>query len=654
MSWMEKLCKTYDNCSNYIGKPADIRLLPICHTTQNAQIEIVIDESGMFKDAHVIPKHPKSEAATDIPCTEDSGNRTGSRPTCHPLCDKLQYIAGDFLKFGGEVTSGFAKKPEEPHQIYLELLSKWCTSQYRHPKVEAIYKYVCRGTTIADLCAKGILPKDERTGYLLKEWINTKVAIPLIFGVMPNGNLPEEAFVRWRVEIPGDPQTAIWTDSAVWKSWFDYYSSTLTTLGLCQVTGKFIPLARLHPANLRRAGDKAKIVSANDDKGFTYRGRFTDSTDHQACSIGFEVSQKAHNALRWLIARQGYRHDTQAVVAWCVADKPVPDPFADSRHFLLDEEDLSKKSLKESLVIPSSPANVAQDFALRLKRKIMGYKEVLGDENDIVVLSLDSATTGRMSITYYRELTSSEFLTRIETWHEQCCWFQNYSKGVHFIGAPSPYDIAEVAYGQGSVKKLLRSTIRQILPCIIDAAPIPRHLVENCVRRACKRSSGEKRDLEWEKALGVACALYRKHVQNERIYQMALETDLTSRDYLYGRLLAIAERLEEVALGITKENRPTNAARLMQRFADHPYATWLAIEKALNPYKIRLSTKRGPFLSKMNGLMDEVMTAFKTEEFKSCAKLSGEFLLGYHCQREALKNKIDKINVEESTEESEE
>ena len=44
--------------------------------------------------------------------------------------------------------------------------------------------------------------------------------------------------------------------------------------------------------------------------------------------MSFVATQKAHNALRWLIARQGYRSGDQVFVAWEMAGKPVPDPFA--------------------------------------------------------------------------------------------------------------------------------------------------------------------------------------------------------------------------------------------------------------------------------------------------------------------------------------
>ena len=117
---------------------------------------------------------------------------------------------------------------------------------------------------------------------------------------------------------------------------------------------------------------------------------------------------------------------------------------------------------------------------------------------------------------------------------------------------------------------------------------------------------------------------------------MALETERDSRDYLYGRLLAVAEHMESRALYVTGEIRDTNAAKLMQRFSERPYSTWLQIEQALVPYKTRLQARRPGFLKTMKDLLDEIHFMFITEDYMSDAPLTGEFLLGYHCQRRDL------------------
>jgi CRISPR-associated protein Csd1 len=142
------------------------------------------------------------------------------------------------------------------------------------------------------------------------------------------------------------------------------------------------------------------------------------------------------------------------------------------------------------------------------------------------------------------------------------------------------------------------------------------------------------KEWEWEKTLSIACALYRKFKDKEN-HDMALDPNRQTRDYLFGRLLAIADRLEGVALYKSNEKRDTNAARYMQQFAERPNKTWRLIELSLSPYMARLGGAN--FFKR---LIDEVMCKFDPiEDFNSDKPLSGEFLIGYHCQRAELQAK---------------
>lgn len=620
MSWIQKLYETYENCQAMVGYESienEVPLLPICHTTQKAQIEIVIDGDGNFRRASVIPK---KGARTIIPCTESSGGRTsGEAP--HPLCDKLQYIAKDYTKWSGR-KSYFAS--------YIKNLDQWSKSNFTDPKIEAVLKYIEKGKVIGDLIHEKILIPDEN-GRLLAKWERKAgESVPKIFEVSA---LQEDAFIRWVVEIPGNPRTKLWQDPVLWEKWIGYYSSTKKGTSLCFVTGKNEFTADQHPAKLRNDGDKAKIISANDNSGFTFRGRFI--TADQAAAVGFETTQKAHFALRWLINRQGYRKGDQAIVAWATSGASVPKPTDDT---------LSLLGIEDLPIHASAGVSTAQEVALKLKKKIAGYGNELGNLTNVVVLALDSATLGRLSITYYRELSSSDFLQRIGDWHESCAWIHQYDsveildqatgkikkKAISFIGAPSPGDIAEAAYGRHIDDNLRKLTINRLLPCIIDGQQIPHDLVESTVRRASNRIALDT--WEWNKTVSIACALFKKYYPKEN-FQMTIEPDRKTRDYLYGRLLALAESLEQWALNTAHENRETNAARLMQRFAEHPFSTWRTIELALTPYKARLGGKS----IKRQRMIDEVIASFDGSDFLSDRRLSGEFLLGYHCQREFLR-----------------
>lgn len=624
MSWMQKLYETYEACA-VCDQFANEPLMPISHTKQQIHVEITLSGEGEFKAAKVLQKEE-----TLIPATEDSAGRSGAKIAPHPLCDKIQYCAEDYPSFGGKKKSGYSE--------FEALLGDWCNSEFRHPKAEAVLQYVKKGTLVQDLISEKILFANE-SGKLLTGWVGDDS--PEIFKMLtPHPTTKEkdqgDVFIRWNIWNEGAHVSGVWEDESLQQSWMNFDASQKESKGLCFVTGKEMALSANHPRRIRNPGDGAKLISSNDSSGFTFRGRFTDDSGVQACGVGFETTQKAHNALRWLINRQGYRNGDQVIVSWSVGGKPVPDPFQ-STHFLF-ENNAEEIAQGDAVDI----GDVGQSFALKLRRALSGYRANLKVTDDIVVMGLDTAAKGhgRLAITYYREMNGSEFLDRVESWHEQLAWLQNFGKDAHFVGAPSPRDIAEAAYGRRLDDKLRKATVERLLPCIIDERPIPFDFVQSVSHRATNRAGLDR--WEWEKCLGIACSLM-KGFYKERRYQMALERERKTRDYLFGRLLAIADNIEGYALSSAERGRDTMAGRLMQRFADRPFSTWRNIELALTPYKSRLrsSDKTAGFLYKREKLLDEVLCTFQSEDFTDNKALSGEFLLGFHCQRRELFKSAD-------------
>ncbi|MBK6628831.1 MAG: type I-C CRISPR-associated protein Cas8c/Csd1 [Flavobacteriales bacterium] len=655
MSWIEKLYETYDNCD---GRPqfAGHPLLPISHTTQKAHIEIVIGEDGSFISARALTD---DEAETLMPCTEAASGRTGQTPVNFPLIDKLQYVAGDFVPFGGEPTVGFANNPTLPHQWFLADLRKWVNSPFTHPKLTAIEAYVSTGTLMADLVGQKVLLSNG-TGGFLKKWEGEKKEAPALYQALKEA--VEDAVVRWRVQTPGVALSSTWEDPMLIKAWIDYYNDWKTENSpsrLCMVKGHEAPTADMHPTKIRSAGDKAKLISSNDDKGFTFRGRFADpetpssgaalsgkllSAAEQACTVSYEVSQKSHLALRWLVdfdRRQAFRNGSQVFVAWEYSGISLPQPFLNTFQLF------SATKLDTGYI-----GDAGQAFGQRMSKFMNGYRQELGNTAGIAVIGIDCATgnQGRMSILYYRELTGSGFLDQVEAWHTTLAWMQHRildMRAVDFLGAPAPNEIAEAAYGsfeKDKNKKLLKATIERLVPCIIEGRALPKDIVDCAVRRACNRTAfknekvgtkAQPREHAWEQQLGIACSLY-KGWNKQHTYQMGLEEERRTRDYLYGRLLAIADFIEGRALNVAGEKRDTNAARNMQRFAERPYSTWVHIEKSLVPYQQRLNAKRHGFLKLMKKELDAVHCLFIGDDYRKDSKLDGEFLLAFHCQRQRL------------------
>lgn len=179
-----------------------------------------------------------------------------------------------------------------------------------------------------------------------------------------------------------------------------------------------------------------------------------------------------------------------------------------------------------------------------------------------------------------------------------------------------------------------------MIPSILDGQRIPKDIVNNVVHRASNPVAMEP--WEWGKTLSIACSVYKE--SKGGMYEMVLENERKSRDYLFGRLLAVADLLESAALREAGENRQTTAIRLMQRFSEFPYSTWKDIELALIPYASRLGSKSHYYESKIS----EIMELFEGDDFRDNRKLSGEFLLAYHCQKaDQFKKKDDRTIKEE-------
>ncbi|ABR47841.1 CRISPR-associated protein, Csd1 family [Alkaliphilus metalliredigens QYMF] len=637
MNWIHKLYDTYENCKSEVGvarTDSKTPLLPLSHTIVNSNIEIVVDIHGNFRRARNVSK---SEAMTIAPCTEDSASRgNGNNP--HTLFDKLQYVAGDYTSFFND------KRDKKFFIEYIKLLEAWSNSEYKDEKVIAVLNYLKKERLVADLISEKLLEVDENS-HVTNKWFGDKDNKPM---------KTSDIFVRFIVEIPGDVNCRLWENTDILRKYHNHYLNTKTKYGLCYIQGNNMLTTLKHQSKIRGNGDSAKLISANDENGFTYLGRFSDS--NQVVSIAYETSQKAHNALKWLVDIQGQKFGNpkdgqKIIVAWGTKNQTIPQILEDTQGGIFGKEETAIVSTEK-------------EFAQRLNKAIAGYGCDLDTKAEIVIMGLDAATTGRLSIAYYRELYGTDFLNRIKHWHSTCIWQHSYKiiadgfdekgkakfKTISFIGAPSPKDIATIALGSPrenskTQKKhlelkdsLLKATVERLLPCIIDGAKLPYDLVNSVVNRVSNPVSMEK--WEWEKALTITCALVKKYKYDKlkEVWEMALDENQKDRSYIFGRLLAIAQQIEEYALYTTGEKRPTNAERLMHQFKLHPYKTWGIITDKLGPYIARLGSK-GTGLTE---LMTQVNSMIPYEEFTSPKKLDDSYILGYYCQRQVF---IDEKNI---------
>lgn len=631
MSWLEKCYETYENCQQEIGiqkfqaegdKRSYVPLLPVAHTTQLVNIEVELDQNGDFQDARLLAK---DEQTTIIPCTEESSART-SGIVPHPLVDKLQYIAADYPAYGGTKKSGW--------NLYHTQLQDWCSSPYADAKVCAVLRFLEKGCLVASLVKKHILFLDEN-GKMPTKWTGNKDEKPKILETLASAD-QTESFVRFRV---GGIDLA--QDEAVRESFIHYYEMKQQRVDYCTVQGKQMAVSTLSPYKIRNPGDRAKLISSNDSTNYTYRGRFV--TAEQALSIGYETTQKAHSALRWLISKQGCSNGDQTVVVWGTKGEPIPDITADSMD-LGDDFAAAFAQLGQ----PQLPPATESEYAERFNKAIQGYGKALDEKANTVVMILDSATQGRLSIRYYRELAGSELMKNITDWHRNFAWKLNYRsapesaepgqkpkwKRVSFWGAPSPADIAKAAYGEKADKKIIQQTVERLVPCITEGKYLPRDLMLSAVHRATAGIGLEP--WEYQKTCGIACALicgyYHRNKKEDFVMTDGKYVDETidDRSYLFGRILACAEQIERRVQSQTGETRPTNAERLRLVFVQRPAKTTALLQQKLTPYLNRMRAN-GVSRDKRYSTLQELVGRLGAENYTN-KPLNELYLLGYACQ----------------------
>ncbi len=600
MSWENEIYAVYDKALRLTKE--SVMLLPISHSTAKAQIEVRINTSGEFLGANIIEN--ESDAVTVIPVTEDSGARAnGISP--HPFADKLIYIAGDYCEY-----CKAKKGDDDKFTAYIEQLASWKNSDYSHISVNALYAYLSKGTLIHDLISARILAIDT----------NGKLTDDKIQKITQS-----DCFIRFKVI--GVEEERTWLDNSLYDSFIAFSKSCQNKKSMCYATGGQTFCTYKHPSKVLNAGDKGKLFSANDETGFTFRGRFLDK--EQAVSIGYEFSQKMHNALKWLIARQGISIGNLTFVVWNSALSKLPKIFNDSKIIIDDNDDLDMDfdPLPETF----------ETYRGELKTAVFGSRSELDFNDKVMILALDEATTGRISVNMYTELQESEFYENVTNWHINTAWNRySFTKKADYIGSFALPMIAEYTYGverNGKIEcdsKIKNETIIRLIPCVTEGRNIPRDIIQQLVNRASRRTAYDK---TWNTLLEVTCGMIRKSM-NEKGEEitMALDENCTDRSYLFGRLLALAEVSERAAYQ-KGEDRPTNAERFFEKFSSNPLQTWGIIKTRLIPYQNRLDIRLKIYYQ---NIYDDIMQKFDVGSFADNSRLSPLYLLGYSHQRYAL------------------
>lgn len=592
MGLFQKAYETYENHSHLVGIPRVSKepLAPVAHIITSAQIEIMLDQNGKFVKASAVGK---DEPKIIIPVTEESSGRTsGICP--HPLCDQIGYISPTNAK---------------KYDAYVEQLTDWAQSEYSHPMLKPILSYVKGKTIMSDLARAGI------------------------------NNVGEKDIVCWTVVgLDDEYGGSCWTNRTLFEAFIKYYTvkKSADDQVLCMVTGKVTAQARQHLKGIVSINGNAKLISANDTTNFTYRGRF--KTDDQAVTVGYDASQKAHNALKWLAADQGVIIGGRTFLCWNPKGKRLPSM----------KSPLKRKS--------ENPIVEVENYQKELAETLLSYKNNLKPTDDAVIAVFDAATTGRLAVTYYNEMFVSDFLENLKKWDLSCC----FRHSLFGIISPSLEQIIHCAFGTERENKksrkieadenVLKQQMQRLLICRVDGARMPYDIV-HAISQKTMRSLAYKDDKNRNDLCFTACAVIRKyymdHKQEE--YDMALEKEKNDISYQYGRLLAVLEKAERDTYD-KSESRETNAIRMQSAFCSRPAQTArIVIEQLKKSYLPRLSQGSRRFYDCLIGEIYENISGHPESEWNT--PLKETYIIGYYLQKNDLYTA--KNNEMTETEESE-
>lgn len=629
MGFLNDLITTYDSV---IGHEPDgmEKIAPIAHqyrSTTEGVIDVTINTDGEL----VEPKFGIDSKCNErmlIAMTEKSSARTSSAAavTPHGINDKLRFMT---------------RKYRKSYESYRKQLQEWCDSDHSCIQARAVLKHITAHDIVDEMLSGNYLPQKNGT---------------------VNVDKYKDYIVRWRVPVE-DGYSETWKNAQTIKSWTAFYSRKHLVSSehiLDCIDGNEADRESIHAKPISAYGNSKLISTAiKEDKVLHFKGeRFT--SESQLPQIGYKNSQKLHNALSWLVDTQGIKISKQSLPCCTTDNKPKylvcwrPEiPQDESSGFQLGF--LMGRSLDR---IPKYTTYISQ-----MKALIAGTGSPAFSNKKVSLFMIDRSSDGRFSPVMYRSFTSMEFIDRIRQWHNDCAWFSYNRESEKYEMRPvNLFEIAKCVYGVQRIDEkssqpyldvddhVFKDTINVLLSSVIDGRSIPDSLMKKLTSQVMpERFSGNKgHEMQlFNEILRTACALLHWiHMRNNKERgerDLGLDRDNCSRDYLYGRLLAVYDRIENTALNRrtqTDENgkidhRDTNAMRLWSAFVAHPSACAANLQKCVMPY---LSSLPYGLRTYYQNELTEIYN--KLAEAKlSRRPLSPEYLHGFYLERAELTGK---------------
>lgn len=644
MNVFQALNKTYIDAEKMglVNQPITaekpVKLLPLYHDSKRSTgfdvINFVFNENGSVFSVEFVPE----DEIVVFPVRETSiGRSAGISP--HPLVDKLSYLSPSF-------------KPEH-HERYIELLLEW------------------------------------------KEWADLNdpvLMLDLVSDFIKDNDIYleilEQLSKSFELEMGKNDVTLLWHDGSRSRSKKVKFADVFVTFGIrftdsrianetvtenkllqashiaytehlfsdedlqqCYVSGELTYCVGKHPGLL----GNAKIISVSNHKEVHF-GRLLKTDD--LFNLGFNTSQRIHLMLKYLLENPdncmwlgGNRH----LVNWFSNDIPNSSRFWPTNTIVPAFEDEPLESDERTAKAITTLGGLG---SRGLGKHLKGLSKSKADYSMYYAMIIEKTSNGRIAIKYFTTMGQSDLEANVSYWYDTFSW-PNYQPNIKKsqLVAPGLYYLVTTLYGEEDNARLeikgerttnLRaSLIADLIPCVIERKPMPKALANKAFSNGIRRVSYKN---TWNQQMRMILCVLTKHYKDigridmeEKTYM--LDQDNMNRSYLYGRLLAVYDRIESTAqfagrgADDSQSGRSTNAQRLWTSFTATPSSTNLLLRNKVQVYLNQIRKSRPGSASFLERILQDVVLkledALKNVDNPN-APLDESFLFGYYGQNQAF------------------
>lgn len=430
----------------------------------------------------------------------------------------------------------------------------------------------------------------------------------------------------------------------------------------CNVSGTQMVSCKKHPPIFVTD----KLISANN-KMF-YEGRFDKNSVRGLYHIGGESSQKIHSVLKFLMKNENYSWslgENSKIIAWFPSDLLLSSPQFMNDAVFENFRECIKSDV--NLLLGGSRTK-------RIVQSITGYRDVndLTIDKYLCILIIESNSKGRTTVKYFNSFLKSQIDESIQRWYlELSTPYWSYQLKKSIFKAPSIGQLVNFIFGRVNKENKVQTeetvisskfiisddTIRKnMLQKFIYFILLGERIPYDYIRRATLNLLNRYAYKEcWDEALWRGSSIIKKFKMEQGVLSINSKGEIRmdeSKGFLYGRLLAIYEKIELDAIKVSQGNKAqTNVEVYWNMIRIDPLRMVNILQDKILPYKVMLrKAGRASWVNQKEILLEniyqEIWNIEKNQSLKSKRILDDDIILGYYIQKRENYTKFDEAEVD--------